>query len=207
MSDNVIYTIGHSNHALDAFIGLLSKHNINAIADVRSVPYSNFNSQFNRDFLAENLKVRDINYIFFGQELGARSENPDCYLNGQVQYDRIAASETYKHALERIISGSVEYKIALMCSEKEPLDCHRTILVARSLVDHDCIVKHILADGSIEEHETTIKRLLEMTKLAEDELLRSFDDRVDEAYKVRETKIAYAESLEDKDKHEITNEN
>ncbi len=194
MSDSVIFTIGHSTHEIDVFMGLLDKHEINAIADVRSVPYSSYNSQYNRDFLAENLKVRDIHYIFFGQELGARSENPDCYLNGQVQYDRIAETETYKHAIERIISGSSDYKIALMCSEKEPLDCHRTVLVARSLVANNCIIKHILADGSIEEHEDTIRRLLEMTKLADEDLLRSYEERVDEAFKMRENKIAYTES-------------
>ena len=193
MSDSVIYTIGHSTHTLDAFIDLLNKYKINAIADVRSVPYSSHNSQFNRDFLAENLKVRDIHYIFFGQELGARSENPDCYLNGQVQYDRIAESETYKHAIERIIAGVSDYNIALMCSEKEPLDCHRTILIARSLVANNCLIKHILADGSIEEHEDTIERLLEMTKLASDDLLRSYEERVNEAFRRRENKIAYSD--------------
>ena len=192
MSDSVIYTVGHSNHELDVFIGLLNMHNINAVADVRSVPYSSYNSQFNRDFLAENLKVRDIHYIFFGQELGARSNKPECYLNGQVQYDRLAELETYKHAVERIISGTSEYNIALMCSEKEPLDCHRTILVSRSLVANNCTVKHILADGSIEEHVDTIGRLLEMTKLANEDLLRSYEDRVNEAFKIRESQIAYA---------------
>ena len=194
MSDSVIYTIGHSTHELDVFIELLKKHNITAIADVRSVPYSSYNSQFNRDFLADTLRVHDIHYVFFGQELGARSENPDCYLNGQVQYDRLAELESYKHAIERIILGSNEYEIALMCSEKEPLDCHRTILVARSLVANNCVVKHILADGLIEEHEDTVGRLLEITKLADEDLLRSYEDRVDEAFKKRENKIAYAES-------------
>ena len=199
MSDSVIYTVGHSNHELDVFIGLLNMHNINAVADVRSVPYSSYNSQFNRDFLAENLKVRDIHYIFFGQELGARSNKPECYLNGQVQYDRLAELETYKHAVERIISGASEYNIALMCTEKEPLDCHRTILVSRSLVANNCTVKHILADGSIEEHVDTIGRLLEMTKLANEDLLRSYEDRVNEAFKIRESQIAYAKPPEEQD--------
>ena len=199
MSDSVIYTVGHSNHELDVFIGLLNMHNINAVADVRSVPYSSYNSQFNRDFLAENLKVRDIHYIFFGQELGARSNKPECYLNGQVQYDRLAELETYKHAVERIISGTSEYNIALMCSEKEPLDCHRTILVSRSLVANNCTVKHILADGSIEDHVDTIGRLLEMTKLANEDLLRSYEDRVNEAFKIREGQIAYTKPPEEQD--------
>ena len=196
MSESVIYTIGHSTHELDVFIGLLNKHNITAIADIRSVPYSSYNSQFNRDFLSDTLKVHQIHYIFFGQELGARSENPNCYLNGQVQYNRLAELESYKHAIERIISGATEYNIALMCSEKEPLDCHRTILVARSLVTNNCVVKHILADGSIEEHDDTLGRLLEMTKLADNDLLRSYEDRVNEAYKKRENQIAYTKETE-----------
>ena len=198
MSDCVIYTIGHSNHALDAFISLLKKHKINAIADVRSVPYSSYNSQFNREILVETLKANQIHYIFFGQELGARSENPDCYLDGQVQYEWLAELDSYKYAIERIISGASKYNIALMCSEKEPLDCHRTILVAKSLVVKNCIVKHILFDGLIEEHEDTVGRLLEMTNLANDELLRSYDERVNEAFKKRENKIAYIETAENK---------
>jgi len=84
-----MYTIGHSTHPLEYFIGLLSRHGITALCDVRSKPYSRINPRFNRESLKKSLEESRISYLFLGRELGARSEDPHCYQGGKVQYDRL----------------------------------------------------------------------------------------------------------------------
>lgn len=123
-----IYTVGHSNHSIEAFISLLQKHGITALADVRSHPYSRHHPQFNRETLQRALRKVDINYVFLGKELGARSENPKCYRNGKVQYGLLAREPSFQEGLARLRKGMESHRIAMMCAEKEPLDCHRTIL-------------------------------------------------------------------------------
>ena len=125
---DTVFTIGHSTHPQERFIGLLLKHGITAVCDVRSKPYSRMNPQFNREDLEEALLAQGIAYRFLGKELGARSDDPDCYVGGKVQYDRLAGTELFKQGLKRVIRGLKEdFRIALMCAEKEPLECHRTI--------------------------------------------------------------------------------
>jgi uncharacterized protein (DUF488 family) len=190
----IVFTIGHSNHSIKIFIEHLKRNRITAIGDVRSSPYSRFNPQFNREMLAESLKDVGIKYVFLGEGLGARSNDPACYKGGKMQYDLLANTNLFKLDLERVKTGARDYRIALMCAEKEPLDCHRTILVARNLVAHGVSVKHILADGSIEDHEETLERLLPIVGLNGDDLFRSRDDAIEEAYAKRAEAIAYSEA-------------
>jgi uncharacterized protein (DUF488 family) len=129
-----VYTIGHSNHRIEKFIELLSAHNVTAIADVRSHPYSRFNPQFNREKLRTALRTAGAAYAFQGRKLGARSEDPNCYVNGKVQYDLLARTPLFKEGLARLVLGADSHRIALMCAEKDPLTCHRAILVCRHLV-------------------------------------------------------------------------
>jgi uncharacterized protein (DUF488 family) len=193
----VVLTVGHSNHTLEDFIELLKSAGVNAIADVRSVPYSRYTSQFNREALSEALKAEGIAYSFLGGQLGARPENPDCFRQGTADYDLIAASSFFKEGLERVIVGAEKYKIALMCAEKEPLDCHRTILVGHALKHLGVLVRHIHASGQIEECGSAEKRLVKMTKQEMSDLFQApeiGDDPVERAYKVRGREIAYTES-------------
>ena len=190
-TNDIIYSIGHSNHELDQFIGLLNQHQINAIADVRSVPYSRYNKQFNREFLSEKLKQKKIHYVFFGIELGARSEDPSCYDKDQVVYSRLAEKPCFKDAITRLIEGAKKYKIALMCSEREPLDCHRTILVAEEIAKRGIKTNHILANGELEPHEQTLVRLLNYTNSPEPDMFHSQECRIREAVSKQEKKIAY----------------
>lgn len=193
-----VFTIGHSTHPIDEFIELLKKHSISAIGDVRSTPYSQWNSQFNRETLREELKEQGIEYVFLGEELGARSNDPTCYREGKVQYDLLAKTDLFKNGLERVREGSKKYHIALMCAEKDPLQCHRTILVSRSLVEQGTKVKHILFDGTIEDHEQSIKRLLDVLKIAPSDFFKTNDEIVFEAYKKQGEAIAYSEQNMDK---------
>ena len=195
MSDShlTIFTIGHSKHTLDEFADLLKQHGVTALADVRSTPFSRFNPQFNKDALAHELKARGIKYVFLGRELGARSDDRSCYENGRVQYVRLARSELFWQGIERVRRGADEHRIALMCAEKEPLDCHRTLLVARALDEQGVEVMHILGDGRLESHRDAMERLLEVTGLPRDDLFRSRAELVAEALKRQEDKVAYVD--------------
>jgi len=108
-----------------------------------------------------------------------------CYENGQVDFNRIAERAEFKNGLERVLKGSEEYRIALMCAEKEPLDCHRTILVCHNLKSLGISIKHILYDGTIEDHHNAESRLLKLTNFEQKELFISDSERLELAYKKR----------------------
>ena len=158
--DATVLTIGHSNHPLEAFMGLLVRHRVTALGDVRSAPYSRFNPHFNRELLAAALKAKGIGYVYLGRELGGRSDDRSCYEDGRIRYDRLARTDRFREGLERVVRGAAEHRIALMCAEKEPLDCHRTLLVARALDERGMKVAHILFDGRLEPHAEAMDRLL-----------------------------------------------
>ncbi|PVG84037.1 hypothetical protein DDE18_05495 [Nocardioides gansuensis] len=188
-----VFTIGHSTHEIETFLALLSTHRISAVADVRSTPASRFNPQFNRDALKSFLSKAGIAYVFLGKELGARSDDPSCYVDGKVQYDRLSQAPGYRAGIERLKSGSADHAIAIMCSEREPLDCHRTVLVSETLVAEGVNVVHILGDGTLESHDQTRRRLRELHGLAEDDLFHTEEELVAQALSRQEDRIAYVD--------------
>jgi uncharacterized protein (DUF488 family) len=188
-----VFTIGHSTHSVERLIDLLSRHGISAVADVRSQPYSRVNPQFNRESLRAALKAAGISYVFMGRELGARTDDRSCYVDGKVQYDLLARTQPFQEGLERVAQGSSKYCIALMCAEKDPLTCHRTILVCRHLVARGLSVQHILHSGRLESHEDAMVRLMSELGISERELFRSREDLEREAYARRGDQIAYVE--------------
>ena len=163
-----------------------------AIGDVRSKPYSRMNPQFNREGLQAALREKGIAYVFLGKELGARSEDASCYQNGKVQYDRLAETELFQHGTKRVREGAAKYRIALMCAEKEPLDCHRTILVARHIVATGFEVQHILGDGQLEGHEEALGRLVRQLHLPEGDMFSAQQEVFQEAYRLQGDRIAFA---------------
>ena len=188
-----IFTVGHSTHALEDFVSLLKQHGVDAVADVRSVPYSRWQPQFNRENLAEALRSRGIAYVFLGKELGARSDDPQCYENGRVLYRVLAETPLFQSGIKRVRDGSKSRRIALMCAEKDPLDCHRTILVARELVASGVEIAHILENGSLEPHGETMKRLSEQLRLPAQDLFLTPEELENRAYAAQEQRIAYVE--------------
>jgi len=145
----MIYTIGHSNHNIDTFIKLLKKFNIDCICDIRSTPYSKYAEQFNREDLTEELKKNGIVYLYFGDEFGARRKEKSLFSENYVDFEKVANSEIFLKGVERIKKGVANnYKIALMCTEKEPIECHRSILVSRNLNSVGIKVRHILEDST-----------------------------------------------------------
>ncbi len=182
--NNTVYTIGHSTHSQDYFLRLLQHHSISVVADVRSVPYSPFHPQYNRDPLHSFLKYNNIKYVFLGKEFGARTENSECYVQGQVQYDKIANTQDFQEGLQRIKKGVARYTIALMCSEKDPLECHRTILVARYIIEKlGFDIQHIMANGDLKSQKDILEPLT-----------HDLFHTIEYAYKKQESKIAYKQS-------------
>jgi uncharacterized protein (DUF488 family) len=187
----VLFAIGHSNHPIEAFIALLQRHGVTAVGDVRSHPYSRYAPQYSRDALKAALADMGIAYVFLGKELGARSKDPDCYKRGKVQYDRLARQPQFAEGIKRVTEGMRQHCIALMCAEKDPLDCHRTLLVARKLHEAGVEMAHIHADGSLESHRTLESRLLEVCKLPEVDMFKRRDEIISEAYAIQGKRVAY----------------
>jgi uncharacterized protein (DUF488 family) len=189
---SMIYTIGHSNHPIEQFLSLLQRHGITALGDVRSTPYSRFNPQFRREALQASLASVGIQYGFLGEELGARSRDPDVYdADGRVSYTKLARTALFQKGIERLRGGMGTFRIAIMCAEREPLDCHRTILVSRELVREGIEIQHILPDGTLEEHAHAIGRLVASLKLADADLFSSSEDVVERAYDARGAQMGY----------------
>lgn len=190
---NPIFTVGHSHHTPERFLELLRASDIDAVADVRSQPYSRFNPDFNQRVLRAWLSEAGLQYVSLGGELGARSSEKSCYENGKVVYDRLAAQPDFKRGLDRLIQGAATYRITLLCAEKEPLDCHRTILVSRELITRGANVVHILSDGALETHSQTMARLLDNFGLTAPHMFRTPEQTLALAYQQQEEKIAYQE--------------
>jgi uncharacterized protein (DUF488 family) len=186
-----VYSVGHSNHEFAKLLALLQQHAVSAVGDVRSAPYSKRYPQFSREPLEKALREAGIAYVYLGKELGARSEDPSCYENGSVKYERLAKTAIFQAGLERVERGLESHTLALLCAEKEPLHCHRTLLVARHLEARGIRVEHILEDGSIEWHGETVARLLRQLHEAETDLFRTNDQIVADAYAAWGDKIAY----------------
>ena len=188
-----VLTVGHSNHPLETFVSLLKQHGVTMLADVRSAPYSRFNPQFNRKALDASLLANGIAYLFLGHALGGRPEDRSCYEDGRVRYDRLARTPLYREGIDQVVETAGVGCLALMCAEKEPLDCHRTLMVGRSLAERGAAVAHILADGTLEPHDDAMNRLLASAGLPAGDLLHSREELIAEAVALKEGRIAYTE--------------
>lgn len=156
-----LFTIGHSNLSIEAFVLLLQQHGITAVADVRSHPFSRYLPHFNKSEITASLSSVGIQYVFLGKELGARPEDLSCYdTSGKALYDRIAATPLFSAGIQRLLKGAANYKICLMCAEKDPITCHRTILVCHNLKYFNLQINHILSDGNLESHQHLEERFV-----------------------------------------------
>ncbi len=182
-----VFTVGHATHSLAEFLGLLGKHGVTAVADVRSAPYSRFNPHFNRETLARDLEAAGVRYFFLGGQLGGKPRDLACYEGGRVNYERVRETEAFRKGLDRVIRGAQEHRIALMCAEKDPLGCHRTRLVSFALARQGVEVAHILGNGDLEPHRETEDRLLEQAGLA-GSLLAPREERIAEAVRLPSTR-------------------
>ncbi|HEY6402653.1 MAG TPA: DUF488 domain-containing protein [Blastocatellia bacterium] len=143
-----LYSIGHSNVDIRAFIELLRRYEIAALADTRSQPYSRYNHHFNRENLKASIEEAGIEYVYFGREIGGRPENPALYFpNGKVDYALVAQSSLYLAGIERLLALASGRRVAFMCAEADYKSCHRYRLITRTLTQRGIEVRHILHSG------------------------------------------------------------
>jgi uncharacterized protein (DUF488 family) len=189
---NTIYTIGYSGFTVDQFVAVLKRHKIQAIADVRSIPYSKLNDGFNRDGFSIILKKHGMDYVFLGDNCGARYTDPNCHADdGRVDFAKVAQRAFFLEGIQRILQGAKKMRIALMCAEKDPITCHRAILVCKSLKERTAKIEHILGDKSLESHSHLEGRLVRLYHLGHPDLFRTYSEILEEAYARQSRKIAY----------------
>ncbi|HEX4377130.1 MAG TPA: DUF488 domain-containing protein [Steroidobacteraceae bacterium] len=196
MTSPVVYTIGHSSQPIEEFIGALKKHGIGNLADVRSIPYSRRFPQFSREALQKSLVVDGIGYLYLGRELGARRDEPECYVDGRAAYGEIAKLPNFQRGLHGLVTVAQRRRTALMCSEQDPLTCHRVILICHEMRQSGLTILHILRGGELEAHEDAEKRLIdeELGGAAQPDLFpgsRTCDERLEDAYRRRALRISY----------------
>ncbi|MBI4831525.1 MAG: DUF488 domain-containing protein [Candidatus Lindowbacteria bacterium] len=151
MSDPTIYTIGHSNHTAEKFVELLKQHGIELVVDVRSAPYSKYSPQFGKEEMALFLSENGIEYAFHGNSLGGRPNDRSCYEGEAVNYEAIREKEWFRDGLDYVCWEATNRKLALLCAEEDPNECHRHNLVTQELLKKGEQVVHIRGDGSLEE--------------------------------------------------------
>ena len=187
-----LFSIGHSNHSLEVFMELLRAYSVTALADVRSAPYSRHCPYFNKDPLAQSLKEHGIEYAYLGRELGGRPNDPTCVdEDGKVLYRVLAKTAMFRKGVERLKNGARNHRIAIMCSEREPLDCHRTLLISQALVEDHIDVGHIHGDGNLESHAAAMDRLLNLLGLPQEDLFHCKKQLLMEARVQQEKRIAF----------------
>lgn len=192
-----VLTIGHSTLPYEKFLELLRLAKVTAIADVRSAPYSRQFPQFNRETLSNELRVDGVAYVFLGKELGGRPSERRFFCEGVADYEKMAQASEFSKGLDRVIEGAKKYRIALMCSERDPLDCHRCLLVGRALARCGVCVNHILDSGNVVSQDRIEDKLLELSGRNADDFFAPRAERLATAYRERARKVAFAEPQPD----------
>ena len=188
-----VLTIGHSTLPYERFLALLRKASVTAVADVRTAPFSRHFPHFNRDALRNELRHDHVAYVFLGEELGGRPKDKGFFCGGVADYERMAETASFARGLERVIDGAKTYRIAMMCSEHDPLDCHRCLLVGRALQERGVTVRHILSDGQIIDHRQIEAKLMEMAGKSDIDLFEPPAKRLAAAYRERAMRVAFSE--------------
>jgi uncharacterized protein (DUF488 family) len=186
-----LLTIGHSNIPADRFIGLLRGVGVNAIADVRSTPASRRFPWFSAKNLAARLQQEGMVYLLLGDMLGGRPRDASLYRDGVADYEAMAKRPEFRAGLDRLLATTAQHRVCLMCAEREPLDCHRCLLVARALAERGLSVGHILFDGTITPHAAIEQQLLSDYDASADLFSAGQSERLAAAYRRRARAVAY----------------
>lgn len=184
---NIIYTIGHSDHPIERFITLLQARQISVLVDVRSAPWSRRFPQYAKDALAGALQDTGIRHVWMGERLGGRASPA---LRAQMRaegYAGMAETPLFREGIASVMRGRTQHRLALMCAERDPADCHRALLVGRALAAAGCEVAHIDGEGGVEMQGDFECRLLDRAGSAPaGDLFASREELLDLAYKARE---------------------
>lgn len=208
MNNYRLYSIGHSNQSQEEFLDLLRSNDVNCIVDVRSMPASKYAPQFNQENLRCFLKKNGVQYVHFGEEFGAR--RTDCLdEDGQVNFELAVKGPAFLKGVKRLMSGLEKgFHIALMCSEADPLECHRFAFVSRYFHEHGVEVQHIMKDGGLASQAMLEKQMVEeylksrKYHLSEvDQLFGSYtaEEQLRDAYRLKNKEIGYKQQMETED--------
>lgn len=194
MMTKEIYTIGYSGFTQETFLLALKYFRIPAVADVRSVPFSKRNPEFNKEVIKACLLANGIEYVFLGDLCGARMSDPKFFTNGKVDFNLVANCYSFKKGLDRIKNGMAQHSIAIMCAEKDPITCHRMILICRNLKSSKLTIFHILSQTVLESNNDSESRLLAKYRLTRQNLYLSEEEILNIAYNKQGEKIAFKEN-------------
>jgi uncharacterized protein (DUF488 family) len=186
-----LLTIGHSNIPADRFVDLLRGAGVNAIADVRSTPASRRFPWFSAKNLAARLQQDGMLYLPFGEALSGRPRDAGLYRDSVADYEAMAKRPEFCTGLDRLRATAAQHQVCLMCAEREPLDCHRCLLVARALAERGLAIGHILHDGTVAPHAAIEQRLLADYGENGDLFSAGHSDRLAAAYRRRARAVAY----------------
>ena len=200
--DYKVLTVGHSTLSYEQFLTLIRSAGVTAIADVRSAPYSRHFPHFNRETLRKELKLDGVAYVFLGEELGGRPKESSYFCDGIADYEKMAKAPSFALGIKRVKEGAERYRIALMCSEHNPLDCHRCLLVGRVLKEQGISVEHIIWNGELRSQTAIEDDLLAIAGKDQNQVdfFAAPSDRLSEAYRHRATRVAFVESSPERTK-------
>jgi uncharacterized protein (DUF488 family) len=186
-----LFSIGHSNIPADRLIAMQRAAGVNVIADVRSTPFSRFCPWFSAKNLAPQLAKASIGYTAYSVELGGRPNDSALYREGVADFEAMARQASFQTGLDRLVAEAARSRLCMMCSEREPLECHRCLLIARALAARGLNVGHFLHDGGIEPHAVTEQRLLALEGNEENLFVTGHSERLAAAYLRRVRDVAY----------------
>ena len=188
-----IHTIGHSNLSVESLVEMLKRRGITEVIDVRSTPYSRHVPQFNRENIRATLERNDAGYTHMGDSLGGRPQEERLYdRDGRANYRLMAKEKTFQDAIRQVEQMAEDKRIALMCTEADPLRCHRTLLVSQELASRGMGIIHLMRDGHRENHEETMGKLLMAWKLLRDgEAGMTRRQLIEEAVRRQAAEMAY----------------
>ena len=208
MPNKEIYTVGHSTHPIEYFSELLILYGVKCVIDVRSVAASRYNPQFNKAFLMPYLKKQGIQYLHFEKEFGARQTDPSVLdAENKVDFEKVRQTNVFELGVQRLEQGLLKgYTIALMCSEADPFDCHRFVMITAGLKDRGFSIKHILKDKTVVRNEELETELLKKfaKKLPQPTIFEpdvTPELQLKTAYNLRNKQIAWSPTTDEDDEN------
>lgn len=155
-----ILTVGYGNRSVEDLIALVRREGVEFLIDVRSSPQSRFKPEFSGDPLGQAMRLAGIRYVFMGDTLGGRPQDPSCYENGHVIYDLVQQKDFFAAGIDRLLDAAAKgFQVCLLCSESRPEECHRSKMIGVALSARGVGVIHLDPHGERVAQADVIARL------------------------------------------------